>query len=277
VQKEKFMSNEGQILYILVNFFNEREIVDFIDTELAAQSVPNLQVVVIDNGSSGKLLEDIQRRGVKLLRPGANLGYLGAANFAIKQYTTSGTYPKSIILSNADMRFATSSSLNDLLTLSPVEADVLGPAILSSSYGENLNPFYEKRISRSKLRFLITVFSVYPAYLAYQFLGLLSKKIKKNTNANGNDSRYVYALHGSIMVFRDTFFQKAGNLDYGSFLFAEELYIAEIAVKNSIRLYMNSSVKVFHEEHTTTGTFKKPKYVKWMKESLTFIHKNYFQ
>jgi GT2 family glycosyltransferase len=269
--------NEGRVLYILVNYFNEAEVARFIMQELRTQTINKPVVIVVDNGSNSSLVNNLPVRNLVVFNPGDNLGYFGAAAFALREFLKKNSLPEFVILSNADMKFKDKDVLKNLLSSSPADADVIGPALVSSTNNKSLNPFYENRISASKLKFLITVFSFYPLYCSYQLLSLVYGKMKANGKAKAANSHYVYALHGSMLVFRKAFFEKGGSLEYGGFLFSEELYVAETARERSMKLYLNSSVSVLHDEHTTTGVFKKPKYVRWMRDSLSFIFKTYFR
>lgn len=267
------------MLFILVNYFNEEEVIDFILNQLARQELNGLRIVVVDNGSRDSNLLDSELRKdkrVKVLFPGKNLGYLGAAAFALNEFLKSNPYPDFVVLSNADLKFENSRCLINLIECSPMEADIVGPNLISSRNYSHLNPFYNERIQKGKLKFLITVFSFYPLYILYQCLALSSGLLNDKNGASFAGSRYVYAIHGAMMVFRKSYFEKGGNLSFGSFLFGEELYVAELARRHEMKIFYNAEVKLIHHQHSTTGAFKKPLYVIWMRNSLAYILKTFF-
>jgi GT2 family glycosyltransferase len=271
------MSAEDQLLYIVVNYYNEAQVQHFVCSELLNQSLRPFRIAIVDNGSAGEMLKELAAvdGSIMLLKPGCNTGYLGAANFALQKYSETHPLPGYVVLSNVDMHFLHNDSLQNILSTSPPDADVIGPGVVSSENNKPLNPFYSERISAAKLKFLISIFSFYPAYLAYQFLSLVSKYMPGRGKQN-NDA-YVYALHGSMMIFRKSYFEKGGTFNFGSFLFGEELFIAEICRRQGMKSFYNSKVEIIHDEHSTTGLIKKPKYIKWMRDSLSYIYNTYFR
>jgi GT2 family glycosyltransferase len=274
------MEAEYKLLYIIVNYFSEEEVSKFISLQLSRQTFKNIWIIIVNNGCRDpNVLEKIieENKTVELLNSQNNLGYFGAAKFALEHYLETYSIPDYTILSNVDLIFENERDIEKLCYESPVYADIIGPNLLSSNHRTSLNPFYEKRISKRKLKFLAAIFSIYPLYILYQTISIISKHFKRFRTTINSKSRFVYAVHGAMIVFRKNYFEKGGNLNYGSFLFGEELFVAEVARKYSLKIFFNANVKVIHHEHTTTGTYKRPKYVLWMKDSLSYILANHFQ
>ena len=55
--------NGKSILFLLVNYFNEREVAEFISSQLGEELKEDVQVIVINNGSNDSMiLKDIEQK-----------------------------------------------------------------------------------------------------------------------------------------------------------------------------------------------------------------------
>src|SRR2546430_4207137 len=96
------------IRIVLVNYFNENELINFV-TNHFSDIFKDVSIYVVDNGSKEKeqLKSFCNLASIYYLDPGKNLGYLGAFHYAIEQ---SGEIENSgfFILCNTDISFDTS-------------------------------------------------------------------------------------------------------------------------------------------------------------------------
>ena len=266
----------SQVLFIIINYFNETEIETFI-RHLKKQPFDNYQLLIVNNGSAeeNKLI-DISNTNdeITLLQPGKNLGYLGGAKYALAFWLNNKYHiPAFTILCNTDIEFASSDFFN---LLANETADIIGPCILSSKSNTFQNPYYTKRITKNKLHILNMVYSFYPNYLLYQSLAIVKTLFTKINTSKPQFVQPIYAVHGSFMIFKNSFFTKGGNFNYESFLYGEEIFIAEIARQNSMQVIYNPNLKIVHHEHSTTGTFKKTSHIRYMKQSIVWLKKTFF-
>ena len=263
------------ILFIIINYFNEKDVKLFID-QLSLQDFKDYKVAIINNGSidDGKLKAMLTgHSNILFYYPGKNLGYLPGMHYGLQQYITEyKNIPDQVIVCNTDITIADAHFLNDLNKL---RGDIIGPSIISTKTNNNQNPFLITRISKKKLRLLKFIFDFYLFYTIYQALSLIKSSLFKN-NIKNNKSQDVYALHGSFIVFRKNFFEAGGTLNYPSFLFGEELYIAESAIQLKLTLIFHPTISVQHHEHHITNTFKPPHLVKRMNESIIYLLNTYF-
>lgn len=246
--------------------------------QLSNQKFKDYKVVVVNNGSNNfeRLQHSIELLPeAVLVNPNENKGYLGGANFGLNAFLKlPSDMPDKVIVCNTDIDFPTDSFLD---SVSQLKADIIGPAIISSQTKADQNPFYSNRISLSKLRFLKVVFSVYLFYLMYQTLALAKNLFKRNAITQQiTKPQNVYAIHGSFMIFNKSCFVKGMSFNYGSFLYGEEIYIAEIGRNNNMIVQYNPALQVIHNEHSTTGTYKKPQHIKFMSQSIKYLIKKYF-
>lgn len=269
-----------ELLIILVCYFNEKEIYRFVRKQLVVQEGANFRIIIVNNGTRQlSELTVLQQEfpWIEIIGEGINRGYMGAASFALKQYMKSASPLQGIvILCNADLEFSATDALFKMANESS-DYDVAGPDLESTRNKKHLNPFSVLRFTKSKLLFLRTIYSFYPLYLMYQFLSVMKRIFSKRYPANqAEEASYIYAVHGSFMIFKHTFFEKGGSFDYGGFLFGEEIFIAEQCRKYNMKVKYLPSVHLYHYEHSTTGLYKSPRHIRWMKDSLSWLISEYY-
>lgn len=266
------------VLFLLTCYYNEQEVCDFVRKQLLPLHNASMKVIVVNNGTRRlDLLQDLVKTYsfVELTGDGTNLGYFGAAGKAYSFYKEHHTvHPAWTIVCNTDIEFLSPEIFRKLNELKP-GCDIVGPSIHSSVSGKELNPFALTRLTKEKLNFLLLVYSFYSFYLVYQLLAILKAKVKASSGTPAAAAE-VYAIHGSCMIFRDSFFERGGHFEFGGFLFGEELFVAEEALKKHLKTFFIPGIKVVHREHSTTGWFKKPVHIRWMKDSLKWLLKSYY-
>ena len=258
---------------VLVNYFNDAEVMSFISTQLLTQSFQEFDIYVLNNGSeNANALEDFCKTMDRLHYMDAkkNLGYIGGFLFVFENIGEQ--LPRLVILSNSDIKIADPGFMKKISEINIDEATVMvGPSVISSRTGHNQNPFYEKRISLKKLRLLSMVFSTYPSYFIYQVLGILKGFAKTSGKNNHAESHHVYAIHGSFMIFRSAFINKYfSELKDAPYLFGEEIQFAEVAYKHKLKTLFEPSISLTHHEHATTKVFKSAKMLRYLKDSIDF-------
>ncbi len=270
-----------RILFILVVYFNEDEAESFFKSQLKEQSNQDYHVLIVNNGSNSheKFSSKFNNfSNIEIIGTGQNLGYLGGASLAIKYFREK--FPTSdplVILSNTDIEFVEKDFLEKLLSVER-NYDVAGPSIVSTITNSQLNPFSEKRYSKLKLKFLHRIYSIYFLYVVYQTLSLLKRKFFSEKPAKSllKDILLVYAIHGSFMIFGPGYFKKGGNFNFGSFLYEEELFIAEQAKHFNMRTIYIPDLHLLHREHATTGIYKSRKHISYMCDSILYILKTFY-
>lgn len=264
---------------VLINYYKEHELVLFVNRYLLAQLNDTRHVYIVDNGSRSEDLQSAfsDHKHITLLFPNENLGYFGAANFAHKKMRDAGLNPEFFIISNFDLEFDEQNFLDELeRKCSVTDAGVIGPAIRSSLSESELNPIYATRLSTGKISRLLLVTSFYVFFLIYQWLHHVKRRLFSSNTGIPQTSGYVYAVHGSFMIFTPKYFSSGGHLSFGSFLYGEELFVAEECLKSGCRVYFDASIQVKHHEHSTTGVYKSATHMKWLHESIRYIRNTYY-
>jgi len=274
------LTAKPDILFLLVNYFNEEEVCSFIDEQLKPIENNFIDIIITDNGSRTSLLNEIESKysNVSLVKSGSNLGYFGAANLGLTNYLNRNKeYPQVVIICNTDIKLADNFFTVLHNKLSDTDFDILGPSIHSSFLKYYQNPYITNRIKKSKISFLHFVSSDYFLYSLFTIYHLVKTKLLGRANAKQNEAMKPYAVHGSFMLFNRAFFQKGGTINYPCVLFGEELFVAEQALKLNLNTLYEPALQVEHNEHATTGTFKSKEAVAYLHQSYTFLLNIYFK
>jgi GT2 family glycosyltransferase len=267
-----------KIVVVLANYFKESELIAFISTELLTQKEVELKVIVVDNGSNNvAILEEFvsENSFITLIQPSSNRGYIGAAAdgyFYCKKNQILFDY---FALMNFDL------VVKDFLFLKRLsdKADQLGcavfaPQVVDKNSGANMNPMYRERLPKSHFERLIFVTSYFPLYWTYQLLHKTKRKFALKTASEQGAN--CYALHGSFLGFAASFFEKGGHLNYGSFLYGEEIFIAEQCRKLNLSLNLIPKLQIVHDEHSTTGKWKSKAHMRYLHQSLIYLNSTYY-
>lgn len=270
-----------EVILLLINYNNSNEVISFVDTQLALQKNAAYKVVIVNNGDQKIQPSDIKNithDKVWIINPEKNLGYLNGAHYAYEYFIEhTKSNPELIILCNTDIEFCSEYFIQNLLTFKKNNVGIIGPEIKSSLTGHFQNPIYEKRPDRTRLKIWMLFFSTYLTYLLYQSGAYLKRIIGNSlTSKPTEDEREVYAVHGSFIIFTKEFFANNCTLKYPSFLYCEELYLAEQCRIKNLKVVFLPAQKIIHHEHSTSGIFKNRKHVSWLYESVRFIVQTYF-
>ena len=269
------------LLFIIINYFNETEVSNFVVTHFGNGNNHDAEIVIVNNGCHQiSILDSLSQKFsfVKILSAEKNLGYFGAANFGLMHYLKSNELADATIICNTDIAFAKDSFFGSLKNiLSTKEFDVLGPDIYSTFLKYHQNPYITKRLSRGIIkRYKFFTSNVF-LYALFTILHLIKTKIiRSKMQAKIDQPMTTYAVHGSFMVFNKSYFTKGGTLHYPSFLFGEEIFVAETALKLNMKILYEPSLVVNHFQNTTTGTFKSAQTVKFMHQSYCYLLNTYF-
>jgi GT2 family glycosyltransferase len=278
------------ILLITVNFHSPASIVEFCKAARARASKDQLTIAVADNSScfsrpeNAGLAAALEGLEAAVCDPGSNLGYFGGALFAYQALCRQDDHPDWVIVANSDIAFLTDDFFSCLQALA-VEADVLGvgPDIVRLPAGEppesarfRENPMRRSRPSawQMKLRTLV---------LGSRWLTMLvywRAKLRRSSGSApsgpppiGGD---VYMIHGSFMVLHRNYFARTAGLNFPSFLFGEEFFVAEEVRRAGGRLRFEPRLRLAHIGGETTGSIPSEPKRRMELASLEMLTKRYF-
>lgn len=269
---------------ICVNYFSATDVRKFVASFLRAKNSENVGIVIVDNSCDERefnRLRDIAKVSpgkIRALNAGKNLGYFGASQFALDDIQKNGM-PDYVIISNPDIALA-EDFFNQLENVNS-SAAVLGPKIISGRTGENQNPYMVNRPSKRRMQTYKRIFGILPVNFAYQYLsGLkqtLSSLAKPDLKSEASfEPVNCYATHGSFMIFNKSYFSAGGNFKYGSFLFGEEIFVAETCRNLNLQTAYVPTLTVEHREHVATGLFPKLKTLRFISDSSRHCANMYF-
>lgn len=274
------------LLFLCVNYADDANTLALISSVRDQTAADHVAIIVVDNTerskSTGRLKTELAGASrVTLLEPKTNLGYFGGAAWGLEQYrATHANLPEWLILSNPDIIIPAPDFLEQLLARGAGHAHaVIAPSIRSAVTGQELGVFMARRPSPWQIRMYKYLFRFYPTLLLYETLSLMNNRLAKlwhrlktipQSPAPPAAIRPIYAPHGSFIIFRKTYFASGGSLQYGAFLFGEELFIGESARHLNLTVAYDPALVVIHKEHAVTGFFRSRAMARYQRESAAF-------
>lgn len=262
------MKTTSSILTICVNYHNYEETVRFVRELLAQKNVSRQTVIVVDNTEScadDNPLTRLSKRDCRVwvVKAEKNLGYYRGAALGLSEYLKRNPLPDWVIVCNTDIEFVHGNFLENLCAFyGEKPCPVVAPSIYSSLSKQEQNPNFKTRPSRLRMHFYKWIFRFSVLLRLYEVMSLIKRTLKKTRhNSEKNQKRTdkplrIYAPHGSFIIFHSGYFKKGGSLNHGSFLFGEEIFVAETARQLGLDIVYDPRLKVVHKEHATTSAFK---------------------
>ena len=264
---------------IIVNYYSIPDIQILLDSiDSTTLSKIDVSVCIVDNTlceNQKELLQSIVKKyvfiDIDLIFSKKNLGYFGAAHYAIRKEGFIGKYDF-IALINPDIKFSNLDFLSEvqldrnigLLSINVVNQDLVP-----------YNPFMKSSPKMTYLKLLRFISSYYFLYKTYELLHILKKKIKKikTTKSQGFFKEDMYASHGSVFIFTQEAIRKGFDFAYPGFLFLEELFVAEQMADMGLKTVYIGQISAIHYEHQTTGKFKSKLMVGYLNQSINLFIK----
>lgn len=254
----------GECALVVLHYRTTGETVAFLQS--VNEYRPGLRVLVVDNGSPENDLETLMPQfpsTIGLLRLPENVGFAGGLNAGIMKLREEG-YPI-VICSNNDVLFLDRESIDHLTKpLKVQDCPVTGPAILTPK-GRNQNPLLKMRPDAERAEKMVQYYGVgriWSRYLLNHFiLSPLKRRFRKKkkpddfflAQKNSESDQEVYALNGAFFALGPAFFEHYSGLDPHTFLFAEELILAEMVYQIGKKMIYVPTARVFHKEDKTSN------------------------
>lgn len=262
-----------KILILCVDYHSSSDTTKFVNTVLNIH--PSVNVVLVLNSGAQHFENDFfSRERLFTYDFGSNLGYMQGASNGLKAYLESNELPDWVILSNTDIMFP-DISIFERLSNDARDNLIIAPDIISSD-GVHQNPFLVRRLAKNKLKFLVAINSSAIASLMYNFLAKIKSKIKVAYDKSVSSPLDIYAPHGAFIIIASSYFSRGGSLDHPTFLYGEELILAERAARIDIKISYDKSYKIIHAEHVATGKMPGTFRSKALKESLNAVLEEYY-
>lgn len=263
------------VLIVAVNYNSYPELYNYLSSMNAAckkcMKKNNITVAIADN-SFEKVYIKQEYDNINIIYNGYdNLGYLGGASAIINNIDV--LRYDYIIISNVDITFEDNffNNLSDY----PLTNDVawIANKIWSNKENRDRNPKILERYSKRRLNAILMLYK-YPI-LDWIYKNTLYRR--KSPESRLFKERDIYAGHGSFIILTKNFFSKYEKIVYPIFLFGEEIYLAELIKSAGMRVSYYPKIKVYDNEHVSTGKMKKDLYYKCNKEAIEYIIKKFYE
>lgn len=256
--------------FVVVAYQSSRVLGDLVES-LRRQDV-GWRATVVDNSQDVvecERLSTIVGRDdrICLLRSPKNLGYFGAARWAV---TRQGIGAEWTIVCNPDIALA-DDFVSRLCSIEPC-SQVLAPAITTVPGGIQQNPYMQFRPSVRRMLLRRLVFSdamLAQAYsVARRWRTLFAARVRRPNSVDL--PRLIYAPHGAVLVFHSSYFGRGGTLDHPLFLFNEELTVAECCRRLGMSISYEPGLQVTHHEHHSTGVKRSAEILSAQREAANY-------
>lgn len=269
-------NNQIKVVIFCVNYNSYDKTIEYLESinKAATQSdTADVTVVIADNSNPVLDIEkDFENLHILHIVTNANLGYLGAVVYAIKESHIELEKYNYIVISNVDLTIK--EDFFDRLSTIVQEKNVgcIAPSIYSISEQYDRNPKMLAGTSRKKLKLLYLMYSIPLLYtINYRFIS--KKKYEKKEY---NERMKIYAPHGSFMIFTPQFASFLQTFEYPAFLFGEEIFFAENLRLQGLDVVYEPALKVVDYDHVSTGQLKSKLCLKWNRQAICMLLEEYF-
>ncbi len=232
-------------LLVCVTYNSYEEVDKFIaSVEAAARKAPGMAVTVAVGDNTEVNAHDIDCQSdameIRSYPYHTNLGYLGCA-FRIfseigKESLAQYDY---VAISNVDMAFEP----DFFAVLSSVDDSGIGwiaPDIYTPGRGTHENPFM---LHRPTKRHFLKWELMYASPLLYGLMKRISWA-RHSRKPQPTDKMEMYAAHGSFMLFTRAFISTLQSFEYPSFMYAEEIFFAELLLRCHLKVVYQPDLKI---------------------------------
>lgn len=283
-----------EVLVICINYHSAADAEGLVSDLLGQKGSHCVRVVVVDNSERLwtdprlALLGAVDDR-VKVLSAGRNLGYFGAASWALQQQLSIAPLPDWVIISNADISITGDNFFTRLSELYPKGlSGVIAPSVISTRSSIDHNPYMEKRPTKMRMHFRKWVFQSGRTYVFARHVHWLRLKIRskfyrvmvdripiaKRTNPG---PRSIYAPYGAFIIFHRSYFESGCTLDHGVFLFGEEIFVAEAVRAMGLTIRYEPRLIVFHQQNAgATDLLRNPNVARYAREASAYCANTFF-
>ena len=271
-----------KIVNIVIAYKNTEEVVQYAKRVSELDDADTICLVIVVNDYGDSDYEGLRNKltsislQTEIYEAGKNLGYFNGFLYGVNRYMDQAVEtPKWFILSNTDIEYKEPNFYSGFLS-GKYDDNIwcVGPSIYNINTGNYENNEHRERISARKMRMLSFIKS-------RRYVARIHKKLhdlKSSAPSNYKpESGCVYEVHGSFFGLKTEFVNLLRKKEYGAFLYAEEIFVAEEIRKYGKKTYYDSDIEILHHEHSVTGTIPFALKTKYEAESLRFLTDTYFR
>lgn len=258
--------------FVILNFLTSQDAIKAVESLLKLTNTLShtISIYIVDNASPSKIIEELEATlshysEVFIIKNAQNLGFAKGNNVGIE----AALRDKCDVITclNNDVEFSTEGDFFETCKtiISDKNIGVIGPRIIDSK-GKNQNPFLKEGPSESEKKYRKKIYNTAYGKLRYWltrfYLPMLVQKSKNDSKVVIKEepiSGFYYALHGSVLIFTPSFFNHYSGFDPNTFLYGEELILAEMMKKVGLKCYYSNKITAFHAEDVSTDIYLKNK------------------
>ncbi len=239
---------------ITVNFNHSYVTDDLLDSILHKNTYPNIEIIVVDNGSKDNPVPQwqIQYPTVLFIRSEENLGFAGGNNVGTKAAT--GDY---LFFVNNDTVFT--DNLVSILVNSLNEYPQVGMISPKLLYYDQPNMLQ------------------YAGYTEMNYYTARNECIGQFEIDNGQYDGLIAKTgfaHGAAMMVKREAIEKAGLMAENFFLYYEELDWCDRIKRNGFEVWVNMNASIYHKESISVGKKSALKEYYMNRNRILFIRRN---
>ncbi len=283
------ISKTSNTAFVVLNYKTSYDAIALVENIAKQLWHKDIKVYIVDNDSNDESIEKFKKIksniNIELIESKINLGFAKGNNLGIKKALLDGF--QFIIASNSDILIENQPDFLEKI-YKIYEEDhniaVIAPTIKNLD-GVYQNPFRKKRFSfkeiiKMKFFYLSGFYKLYYLLRVYIFYGLITymaqkrvqRAIENFSNNQVPSSGYIYAPHGSFLIFTPTFLKYFDGFDNKTFLYCEEFILAEKLRQNNLKCWYENTLNILHKECQSTE-----KVVKNYKEKVKFTLQHTFE
>jgi GT2 family glycosyltransferase len=268
-----------KIAFVFTNYNNFKHSLNVVES--ISKFSNQFPIIIVDNMSNNDdiiQLNELQKlhKNLKVIYNEKNIGYFKGLNVGI-EYLRNNIECDFIVIGNNDLTFPITfledfKKNHEILNIYAV----VSPNIITLD-NECQNPHVLNRISN--LRNII--YDIY--YMNYTisriinlFANNFQKLFKRKDYLNSNIPSVIFQGYGACYILGPIFFKYYNQLFAPTFLMGEEFFLAYQLKLQNLKLYYEPSIKVYHQDHASTGLIESHKFWKISRESHK-IYKKYFK
>lgn len=264
-------NSRATIQVLCLAYGNHAEVCSYVNDLIESQDGDRLRIVVTDNTpgrdtadlswlngsaahaySSGRLL---------VVADGINHGYFGGFRRGLQMAIAHWPWIADwTILSNTDLSIKTPGWTHELDRLT-AHGSIIAPRVISRLSGKNQNPIYFSRPGARKFLVLSWIFRYGFSTAVYRLAALYKGRLISGSLGIQKDpaeGQEIYGAHGSFICIPKVYFDRGGKLECESFLYLEEICLAEEARKLGVPIRYSGLIEVVHDEHASTSFIPPP-------------------
>ena len=239
-------------LLICVTYHSDEALHSFVESvHRAAERVKDTMQVDIEIANNGQ----------------ENRGYLGGA---LPIYNSKAQGYDFVSISNVDLELAP-DFFEQLLHIDTKGMGWVAPDIYTDKINRHENPYMLSRPAKRNFLIWDIIYSRTWIYRIYHTLYLLKSKQSKLYPI-----RDIYAGHGSFMLFTKEFVNQYPKLHFPSFMYGEEIYMAELARAAQLKVRYFPTLHIANIGNISTGLVNQAQKSRWSKESLQALKQLFF-